>query len=71
MGHVILGVSATELDRLRAHEHVHVRQYERLGVFFFVAYPLASLVARARGRCAYRGNRYEVEAYAACEQSKA
>ncbi len=63
-GHVILGVSHEELARLRAHELVHVRQYERLGVLFFAAYPLASLVAWARGGCPYLGNRFEVEAYA-------
>jgi len=61
-GHVILGVNESELERLRPHEHVHVRQYERLGVFFFLAYPLASLVAWGGGRCPYRANRYEIEA---------
>ena len=35
LGHVILGISQTELRALRAHEHVHVRQYERWGLFFF------------------------------------
>jgi hypothetical protein len=65
-GHVILGVSAAELERVRPHEHVHVRQYERLGVSFFIAYPLASLAAWVSGRCPYAGNRYEIEAHAAC-----
>lgn len=60
-GQLILGVSRAELARVRAHEQVHVRQYERLGVFFLLAYPLAGL----RGECPYRGNRFEVEAYAA------
>ena len=63
LGHVIVGVSHAELARLREHELVHVRQYEKLGVLFFVAYPLASLVAWLSGRCPYRGNRYEVQAF--------
>lgn len=63
LGHVMVGISHAELARLRAHELVHVRQYERLGVLFFVAYPLASLVAWLSGRCPYRGNRYEVQAF--------
>jgi len=61
-GHVVLGTSHEELSRLRPHEHVHVRQYERLGIFFLIAYPLASLMAWARRRCPYRDNRFELEA---------
>lgn len=64
-GHVILGQSHDLLAPLRRHERVHVRQYERLGVFFFVAYPAASLWAWLRGDCPYAGNRYELEAVAA------
>ena len=37
-GHVILAVDGDELQRLRAHEQVHVRQYERWGLLFFVLY---------------------------------
>jgi len=65
LGHVVLGLSAPELDRLRAHEHAHVRQYERLGPFFLPAYLLASVVAWWRGASPYHGNRYEIEACAA------
>lgn len=64
-GHVIIGRSEAELTRLRRHERVHVRQYERLGVLFFVAYPAASLWAALRGRPPYRDNAFEVEARAA------
>lgn len=64
LGHVILALDRHELQRLRTHEQVHVRQYERLGVFFLLAYPLASLAAWLRGDCPYRGNRFEVEAHA-------
>lgn len=62
IGHVVLGTSRRELARLRAHEQVHVRQYERWGPIFLLAYPLASLVAWARGGCPYRDNRFEAEA---------
>jgi hypothetical protein len=61
-GHVILGTSHAELARLRPHERVHVRQYERWGPLFLLAYPAASLAALLRGRCPYRENRFEVEA---------
>lgn len=63
-GHVIVGHSHETLARLRRHERVHVRQYERLGAWFFVAYPWSSLVAWRRGKCPYRGNRFEQEAFA-------
>jgi hypothetical protein len=61
-GHVVLGVSEQDLDRLRAHEHVHVRQCERWGPFFLPAYLLAGAWQWLRGRSAYRDNPFEVEA---------
>ena len=63
-GHVILGQSHEVLAVLRPHERVHVRQYERLGPLFFIAYPASSLVAMLSGQCPYRGNRFEQEASA-------
>jgi hypothetical protein len=68
-GHVVLGVGHEQLAQLRTHEQVHVRQYERLGVLFFLAYPMASLIAWMQGRCPYRGNRFELEAYGAQAQT--
>lgn len=62
-GHVIVGRSHAALAALRAHERVHVRQYERLGPLFLIAYPASSLLALSRGRCPYRGNRFEREAF--------
>jgi hypothetical protein len=62
-GHVILGASHAELARLRPHEQVHVRQYERLGPLFLVAYPCSSLLALLRGECPYRANRFEQQAF--------
>lgn len=63
-GHVILGTSRASLRRLRAHERIHVRQYEQWGVFFFLAYPLSSLLQLLRGRNPYRHNRFEMQAFA-------
>ena len=64
LGHVILGVSSDALARLRTHEHVHVRQYERWGPFFLPAYALSSAWQLANGRGAYRSNHFERQAFA-------
>ena len=61
-GHVILGTHAQELQRLRAHERVHVRQCERWGPLFLPAYALAGVWQWMRGRRAYWDNPFEVEA---------
>src|SRR5690349_1140280 len=34
IGHVVLGLNHGLLERVRAHEQVHVRQYERWGLLF-------------------------------------
>ncbi len=68
LGHVVLGRSAGDLERLRGHEHAHVAQYERWGPLFFVAYPLASLVALLRSGRPYWDNAFEVEARAVARQ---
>jgi hypothetical protein len=61
-GHMVLGISASELDRLRTHEQAHVRQYERWGILFFAAYPAASLWQWLAGRRPYMDNGFEVQA---------
>lgn len=63
-GHVVLGRSAGDLERLRAHEHAHVAQYERWGPLFLLAYPLASLLALLRSGRPYYDNCFEMEARA-------
>ena len=62
-GHVIVGSSATLLACVRSHELVHVRQYERWGPLFFLAYPASSLIALLRGQRPYWDNVFEVAAY--------
>jgi len=63
LGHVIIGVDEANLDAVRDHEHVHVRQCERWGPFIVPAYCVASLVAVCRGGHIYRDNCFEREAY--------
>jgi hypothetical protein len=63
-GHVVLGCDARVLDATRAHERVHVHQYERWGVLFLPAYLLASAYAAARGGHYYFDNTFEREAAA-------
>ncbi len=63
IGHVILGTCHHQLDALRTHEHVHIRQYERWGLFFLPAYALASLWEIFHGRDGYRNNYFEKQAY--------
>lgn len=65
LGHVILGVNAAELRRVRRHEHVHVRQAEVWGPFFLPAYLLASFWQLLRGRRMYLDNPFEQQAYRA------
>lgn len=70
-GHVILGVSEAALAAARAHEHVHVKQYEAWGPFFLFAYVASSAWQLLRGRRAYRDNFFERQAYAADAASQA
>ena len=64
LGHVILALRAEDLRRWHAHERVHVRQFERWGVLFLLAYPAASFWAWLRAEDAYLANCFEREAYA-------
>ena len=61
-GHVILAVTREELQRIGPHERVHVEQYERWGLLFFLAYGLSSLWQLVRGRSPYWHNHFEVQA---------
>lgn len=64
LGHVVIARDARTLDATRAHERVHVRQYETWGPLFVPAYLAASLMAVGCGRHFYFGNRFELEAFA-------
>lgn len=58
-GHIILGRSTARLDALRRHEQVHVRQYERWGVFFVPAYLASSAWQGLIGGDPYLDNIFE------------
>lgn len=62
-GHVIVGASHETLARCRAHERIHVGQYERWGVLFFVLYLASSLLQLLRGRDPYGDNWFERQAF--------
>ena len=69
LGHVILGHSLQKLDVLRSHEQEHVKQYERWGLLFFLAYPASSLYQLLRGRDPYWFNHFEVQCRERCAPS--
>lgn len=71
LGHVVLGRSERVLARLRAHELQHVRQYERWGLAFFLAYPASSLYQLLRGRNPYWFNHFEVQSRKRCARIEA
>jgi hypothetical protein len=62
LGHVVIGLSPAVLAQCRAHERVHVRQYERLGFFFFPLYAASSAWQWLRGRNPYWENYFERQA---------
>jgi hypothetical protein len=64
LGHVILGRDEATLQLLRAHERVHVRQYERWGPLFVPAYLANSAWHWLHGRHPYLDNGFERQARA-------
>jgi hypothetical protein len=64
LGHVVLARDRGALERTRAHEQIHVRQYETWGPALLPAYLLATLLAGARGGDPYRDNWFERAALA-------
>jgi hypothetical protein len=62
-GHAILGRSPDALDHARAHELVHVRQYERWGPIFVPAYLGCWAILWLRGKNPYLDNPFEREAF--------
>ena len=68
LGHIVLAPDADSLVQTRAHERVHVRQYERWGPLFPLMYVAASIAAFARGRGAHAGNAFERQAFRESEE---
>lgn len=62
LGHVIIGVDEAHLAACRAHERVHVRQYERWGVLFFPLYFGSSVLQLVLRRDPYWDNHFERQA---------
>ena len=67
-GHLVVCTDECTAAAVRAHEHVHVRQYERLGALFFPLYVGSSVVQWLRGRDPYFDNRFEREARALADR---
>jgi hypothetical protein len=68
IGHVVIARNEADMNACRAHEHAHVRQCERWGAMFPLAYATAGLFAAARARhwhAYYYANPFEMEAHAA------
>lgn len=70
LGHVIVGTDPVALAQLRAHEFVHVRQYEQWGPLFIPAYLGAGLYQWLRGKNPHRDNYFEVQAREQSEASR-
>jgi hypothetical protein len=64
-GHIIIGRDEPSLNRAARHELAHVRQGERWGILFPIAYVAAGVVAMVRGGRYYDDNQFEIEARAA------
>jgi hypothetical protein len=64
LGHVIIASDrrTLDMDGCRAHERVHVRQYERWGALFFPLYLGSSLWQLLRRRRPYWDNYFERQA---------
>jgi hypothetical protein len=67
-GHVVVCTDQWTAAAVRAHEHVHVHQYERLGALFFPLYIGSSVAQLLRGRDPYFDNRFEREACALADR---
>ena len=69
LGHVIFSRDEHIATTWCAHERIHVRQYERWGIFLPLAYGIASVIAWTNGECPYRDNAFEREARQPARQS--
>lgn len=62
-GHTVLARSLSDLEASRAHERIHVAQYERWGILFIPLYLGCSLWLMLRGQSPYWDNPFEREAF--------
>lgn len=69
LGHVIIAEHQGLSTRILIHELAHVRQAERWGILFPIAYLVSSAWAAIRGRDAYWHNVFEIAAREAEKQS--
>lgn len=65
LGHVVAGASHECIESTRTHERVHVRQFERWGLIFPLAYAAAGTWQLIKGKRWYWDNPFEQEARAA------
>jgi hypothetical protein len=63
LGHVILARDRHCLERSNRHERIHVRQYERWGLFLLPVYFLIGWWLAWRGQDSYLDHPFEQEAY--------
>lgn len=62
VGHCVMATNECGLHQTRAHERVHVAQFERWGPLFPFLYAMSSVAAWARGADYYLDNHFEQEA---------
>jgi hypothetical protein len=62
LGHIVLARTHACQRAMRSHERVHVAQYERWGLLFFVLYLGSSAWQLLRGRRPYVDNHFERQA---------
>lgn len=63
LGHTVIGRTQAALDVTRAHELIHVKQYERWGGFMLPAYLACSFWLWLIGRDPYHDNPFEKQAF--------
>ena len=62
-GHVVVGRTDRHLDACRAHQLIHVQQYERWGLLFVPVYIVCSGIMWCCGKRPYYDNPFEREAF--------
>ncbi|MCP4190477.1 MAG: hypothetical protein GY768_07595 [Planctomycetaceae bacterium] len=63
LGHTVIARHQDALDITRAHERIHVRQFERWGFLMGPAYLACAVALWLQGHDPYRDNPFERDAY--------